>query len=57
MKKRTATKPVVSGLPLEEVAELRLAMGGVSEEDSLLEASKPKTSDKHHKAVLDFIKG
>lgn len=57
MKKRTATQPLVPGQPLEEVAELGLAVGGGNEEETLREAARPATADKQQKAVLDFIKG
>jgi hypothetical protein len=53
LKKRTATKPVVSRQSLEEVAELALGfVGGGNDEDNV-EGSVEARS----KAVLDFIKG
>jgi hypothetical protein len=57
VRKRTAAKPVVSGPSLDQVADLRLAVGGGDDEEMLLEAAKPTTTDRQHKAVLDFIKG
>jgi hypothetical protein len=53
MKKRTATKPVVSRQSLEEVAELALGLVGGGNDEGNDEGSDEARS----KAVLDFIKG
>lgn len=53
MKKRAATKPVVSRQPLEELAELALGLvrGGSDE------GNDEGNDEARSKAVLDFIKG
>jgi hypothetical protein len=53
LKKRTATKLVVSRQSLEEVAELVLGLvGGGNDEDNDEDSVEARS-----KAVLDFIKG